>query len=47
VLTGPANAEFLDQRQPPGDHRCWALRLEEEPKECASIILDSITGNWT
>jgi pimeloyl-ACP methyl ester carboxylesterase len=44
-----ANAEFLDQRLPTSrlaiidaGHFVW----EEAPTEYASIILDSITGNW-
>jgi pimeloyl-ACP methyl ester carboxylesterase len=44
-----ANAEFLDQRLPTSrvviidaGHFAW----EEEPAKYASIILDSITGNW-
>ena len=44
-----ANAEFLDQRLPTSrlviidaGHFVW----EEEPKEYASAVLDSITGNW-
>jgi pimeloyl-ACP methyl ester carboxylesterase len=44
-----ANAEFLDQRLPTSrlaiidaGHFVW----EEAPAEYASIILDSITGNW-
>ena len=43
------NAEFLDQRLPTSrlliidaGHFVW----EEEPAKYASIILDSITGNW-
>jgi pimeloyl-ACP methyl ester carboxylesterase len=44
-----ANAEFLDQRLPTSrlmiidaGHFVW----EEEPAKYASIVLDSITGNW-
>ena len=44
-----ANAEFLDQRLPASrlviidaGHFAW----EETPTQYASIILDSITGNW-
>ena len=44
-----ANAEFLDQRLPASrlviidaGHFAW----EETPAQYASIILDSITGNW-
>jgi pimeloyl-ACP methyl ester carboxylesterase len=44
-----ANAEFLDQRLPTSrlviidaGHFAW----EETPTQYASIILDSITGNW-
>ena len=44
-----SNAEFLDQRLPTSrlviidaGHFVW----EEEPKEYASAVLDSITGNW-
>jgi pimeloyl-ACP methyl ester carboxylesterase len=44
-----ANAEFLDERLPASrtvvvdaGHFAW----EEAPGEYASIILDSITGNW-
>ena len=43
------NAEFLNQRLPTSrlviidaGHFVW----EEEPAKYASIILDSITGNW-
>ena len=43
------NAQFLDQRLPASrlviieaGHFVW----EEQPKEYASIVLDSITGNW-
>jgi pimeloyl-ACP methyl ester carboxylesterase len=45
-----ANAEFLDQRLPASrlviidaGHFAW----EEEPAQYASVILDSITGNWS
>ena len=45
----PVNAEFLDDRLPQsrvalidGGHFIW----EEAPTEYASIILDSISGNW-
>jgi len=45
----PVNAEFLDDRLPQsravlidGGHFIW----EEAPAEYASIILDSISGNW-
>jgi pimeloyl-ACP methyl ester carboxylesterase len=45
-----ANAEFLDERLPnsrlvvvEAGHFVW----EEAPAEYASIILDSITGNWS
>ena len=45
-----ANAEFLDERLPASrvvivdaGHFVW----EEMPEEYASIILDSITGNWS
>jgi pimeloyl-ACP methyl ester carboxylesterase len=44
-----ANAEFLDERLPTSrlvvieaGHFVW----EEAPKEYASIILDSVKGNW-
>jgi pimeloyl-ACP methyl ester carboxylesterase len=44
-----ANAEFLSQRLPTSrvvivdaGHFAW----EETPTQYASIILDSITGNW-
>jgi pimeloyl-ACP methyl ester carboxylesterase len=43
------NAEFLDQWLPisrlviiDAGHFVW----EEEPKEYASTVLDSLTGNW-
>ena len=49
-IVPPANAEFLAQRLPnsrlaiiDAGHFVW----EEAPAEYASIILDSITGNWS